>query len=87
MAIHRDKISIQPGVMNLYFTYHWRAIPDHDSYGHDIESAQLMLEAEAVLGRGHDAKTEGTARLLVDPALANAWDEDGRRGKSSMKGW
>jgi cellobiose epimerase len=87
VAIYHDKISIQPGVMNLYFTYHWRAIPDHESYGHDIESAHLMLEAEAVLGRGHDPKTERTARLLVDHALANGWDEDGQRGKSSMKVW
>ena len=63
VAINRDKISIQPGVMNL------------------------MLEAEAVLGRGHDPKTERTARLLLDHALANGWDEDGQRGKSSMKGW
>jgi len=28
-----------------------------------------------VLGRGHDPKTERMAKLLVDHALANGWDE------------
>jgi cellobiose epimerase len=75
LAINRDKICLQPGVMNLYFTNDWRAIPDHDSYGHDVETAYLMLEAEDVLGKGHDPKTERMAKLLVDHALANGWDE------------
>lgn len=75
LAINRDKICLQPGVMNLYFTNDWRAIPDHDSYGHDIETAYLMLEAEDVLGHGHNPKPEHMARLLVDHALANGWDQ------------
>ncbi len=75
LAITRDKICVQPGVMNLYFTNDWRAIPDHDSYGHDIETAYLILEAEDVLGHGHDPKTESMAKMLVDHALAYGWDE------------
>jgi cellobiose epimerase len=75
LAITRDKICVQPGVMNLYFTNDWRAIPDHDCYGHDVETAYLMLEAEDVLGHGHDPRTERMAKLLVDHALANGWDE------------
>ncbi len=75
LAISREKICLQPGVMNLYFTNDWRAIPDHDSYGHDVETAYLMLEAEDVLGHGHDPKTERMAKLLVDHALANGWDQ------------
>jgi mannobiose 2-epimerase len=34
-----------------------------------------MLEAEDVLGRGHDPKTERMAKMLVDHALAYGWDE------------
>jgi mannobiose 2-epimerase len=75
LAINRDHICMWPGVMNLYFTNDWRAIPDHDSYGHDVETAYLMLEAEEVLGRGHDPRTEHMAKLLVDHALANGWDD------------
>jgi mannobiose 2-epimerase len=76
LAINRDKICVLPGVMNLYYTNDWRAYPDHDSYGHDVETAYLMLEAEDVLGHGHDPKTERMAKLLVDHALANGWDEN-----------
>jgi len=75
LAIVRDKICVAPGAMNLYLTPDWRAIPDHDSYGHDVEAAYLMVEAEAVLGRGHDPRTEKIARLLVDHALAYGWDQ------------
>jgi mannobiose 2-epimerase len=75
LGIVRDKICVAPGVMNLYFTSDWRPIPDHDSYGHDVETAYLMLEAEAVLGGKSVAKTERMARLLVDHALAYGWDE------------
>ena len=78
----RDKVCVEPGVMNQFFTPDWRAIPDHDSYGHDVETAYLMLEAEEVLGQGHDPRTERMARMLVDHALAFGWDR--RRWEASI---
>jgi mannobiose 2-epimerase len=74
LAILRDKISIEPGAMNLYFTNAWRPLPGHDSYGHDVEAAYLMLETSAVLGHSRDAATERMAKMLVDHALAYGWD-------------
>lgn len=97
LTIIRDRVCVEPGVMNLYFTNEWRPIPDHDSYGHDIEAAYLMLEAEDVLGHGHDPGTERMAKLLVDHGLANGWDEvyggffdDGTtfgKAESKVKSW
>jgi mannobiose 2-epimerase len=75
LTVVRDKVAVDPGVLNLYFTPEWRAVADHDSYGHDVETAYLMLETEDVLGHGHDPKTERMARKLVDHALALGWDE------------
>ena len=75
LTLVRDRICTEPGAMNLYFTVDWHAIPDHDSYGHDIETAYLMIEAESALGRSPDAKTERMAKRLVDHALAYGWDE------------
>ena len=75
LAIVRDKICVEPGVMNLYFTPEWRAIPDHDSYGHDLETAFLILEADAALNGTPAAKTDRMAKLLVDHALAYGADE------------
>ena len=74
LAIIRDKICVEPGAMNLYFTARWEPIPDHDSYGHDVEAAYLMLETEDLLGQGHDPRTERMAKMLVDHALAYGWD-------------
>ena len=75
LAIVRDRICVAAGVMNLYFTVEWQPIPDHDSYGHDIETAFLMLESDEVLNGNPDPKTERMAKLLVDHALAYGWDE------------
>jgi cellobiose epimerase len=75
LSIVRDRICVEPGAMNLYFTNDWRALPGHDSYGHDVETAYLMLEAAEVLGRGNDPGTERMAKMLVDHALAYGWDE------------
>jgi mannobiose 2-epimerase len=75
LLIVRDRVCVEPGAMSLYFTNDWRAIPDHDSYGHDVETAYLMLEAEEVLGTARDPKTKRMAKMLVDHALAYGWDE------------
>ena len=74
LVVVRDKISVAPGVMNLYFTNEWQAIPDHDSYGHDVETAYLMLETDEVLHHKASDKTERMAKMLVDHALAYGWD-------------
>jgi len=74
LGIVRDRITVEPGCMNLFFTPDWRAVPDHDSFGHDVETAFLMIEAAEALGRPHDAKTLRIARSLVDHALEFGWD-------------
>ena len=74
LVIVRDKISVEPGVMNLYFTNAWQPIPDHDSYGHDVETAYLMLETDEVLHHTASPATEHMARMLVDHAIAYGWD-------------
>ncbi len=75
LAVVRDKICVEPGVMNLYFTNAWQPIPNHDSYGHDVETAYLMLETDEVLHHKAGAQTERMAKMLVDHALAYGWDE------------
>lgn len=97
LAIVRDKICVEPGVMNLYFTNAWQPIPDHDSYGHDVETAYLMLETDEMLHHKPAEPTERMARMLVDHALAYGWDEQNggffREGTSfgkaedTMKEW
>lgn len=74
LAIVRDKISVAPGVMNLYFTNAWQPIPDHDSYGHDVETAYLMLETDELLHHTASPATERMAKMLADHALAYGWD-------------
>ena len=71
----RDKIAVEPGCLNLYFTPDWRPVPDHDSFGHDVETAYLLIESAAALDTPDDPATLRMARLLVDHALALGWDE------------
>lgn len=75
LEIVRDRIAVEPGALNLYLTADWRAIPAHDSFGHDVETAFLLVEAAAALGLPDDPKTWQVARALVDHALEWGWDE------------
>lgn len=72
--IVRDKVAVEPGCLNLYLTPDWRAVPGHDSFGHDVETAFLLMEAAHVLGN-HDERTRTVARSLVDHALEYGWDK------------
>jgi len=74
LEVVRDKVAVEPGCLNLYFTPAWRPVPDHDSFGHDVETAYLLTEAAGALGRKNDAATGRMARMLVDHALEYGWD-------------
>lgn len=47
---------------------------DHVSFGHDYETAFLMLEASLALQRENDTETLRTARRMLDHAVANGWE-------------
>jgi len=49
---------------------------DHVSFGHDIETAFLLLEASHALGLGEDKKTLAVAKKLVDHTLDTGFDEN-----------
>lgn len=80
----RDKIAVEPGCLNLYFTPDWRPVPDHDSFGHDVETGYLLIEAaEALRATGakdlgalaDDPRTLRVSRALVDHGLDWGWDD------------
>ncbi len=84
LEIVRDRIAVEPGALNLYLTKDWRAVPAHDSFGHDVETAYLLVEAAESLGIGDDARTWQVARSLVDHAMDWGWD--GQHGGFYDKG-
>jgi len=90
----RDVITTPRGYMVLFFERDWTPVSfvkssaavrarnyefDHVSFGHDVETAYLMLEASAALGLKNDTTTMRVARKMVDHALAYGWDA-GRGG-------
>jgi mannobiose 2-epimerase len=75
LHVVRDKVSVQPGAMDLYFTNDWHAVPEHDSYGHDIEATYLMQEASDAIGETDKSGTEHVGRMLADHALQYGWDD------------
>ncbi len=87
----RDTIVTSKGYLTLFFKQDWTPISfrdssrtiqkanylvDHVSFGHDVETAYLLLEASHALGRETDAKTLSIAKKMVDNALAKGWDND-----------
>jgi mannobiose 2-epimerase len=86
----RDKITTPKGNLTLFFTPDWKPISfrdsseavirkhkhlDHVSFGHDVETAYLMLEASHALGIKNDTTTLAVGKRMVDHALQNGWDK------------
>lgn len=76
LHVVRDKVAVDPGCLNLFFTPDWRPVPAHDSFGHDIETAFLLVEAADALGKKDDPATWRMARKLVDHALEWGFDHE-----------
>ncbi|HZF63326.1 MAG TPA: AGE family epimerase/isomerase [Chitinophagaceae bacterium] len=89
LLLIRDTITTEKGYLTLFLTHDWKPVSfrgsskavilkhrnlDHVSFGHDIETAYLMLEASHVLGLKEDTTTLRIAKKMVDHALSNGWD-------------
>ena len=84
----RDTFVHPDGYLQLYFNADWKLADDelegkpgesglfmkHFTYGHDVETAYLLLETAHVLGMGDDVKTHKIAKRLVDHSLESGWD-------------
>jgi mannobiose 2-epimerase len=86
----RDVITNKKGSLVLFLQPDWTPISfrdsseavilqhrnlDHVSFGHDVETAYLMLEASHSLGLQNDTITKSVAKRMVDHALKNGWDK------------
>ncbi|MFW5699568.1 MAG: AGE family epimerase/isomerase, partial [Bacteroidota bacterium] len=91
LTLVRDTFVDDNGYLLLHFTENWnhvsnrdssrevilsKAYYDHVSFGHDVETAYLLLEASHALGIEHDTKTLEVAKSLVDHSLATGWDHE-----------
>lgn len=91
LELIRDVIITEKGYLSLYLTDDWKPISfkdsvvavreanyslDHVSFGHDIETAFLLLEASHVLGVDNDENTLRIVKKLVDHSLQYGWDNE-----------
>jgi mannobiose 2-epimerase len=70
----RDRLFVEPGCLYFALRPDGRPVPAPVSFGHDVETAFLLLEAEEALGREPEPATRRAARMLVDHALARGFD-------------
>lgn len=90
LTIVRDIFVNKKGYLNLYFTDDWKLVSnrdssqevirsrswmDHITFGHDVETAFLLLEASYALGEKNETTTLKIAKKLVDHALANGFNQ------------
>lgn len=90
LLLIRDKIVTPRGNLALFFQPDWTPVSyldstrevimrhrglDHVSFGHDVETAYLMLEASHALGNVSDPVTLAVGKRMVDHALSNGWDK------------
>lgn len=89
LVLIRDVITTKKGNLVLFLQPDWTPVSfkdssesvilkhrnlDHVSFGHDVETAFLMLEASHALGLKNDTITMIVAKRMVDHALRNGWD-------------
>lgn len=91
LVLIRDTIVQDEKYLQLFLTPDWKPVSfrnasrevisehhsiDHVSYGHDVETAYLMMEASHVLGIENDTRTWEVGKKMVDHALRYGWDDD-----------
>ncbi|MCB0631453.1 MAG: AGE family epimerase/isomerase [Saprospiraceae bacterium] len=91
LVLVRDKMTHPEGYLQLYFTQDWQPIShrdssreyilenlalDHQSFGHDIETAYLIIDASNALNGKADAKTLEIAKKLTDHSLQYGFDQN-----------
>ncbi|MEM9142571.1 MAG: AGE family epimerase/isomerase [Bacteroidota bacterium] len=89
LILIRDTICTEKGTLTLHLERDWTPVSlkdstatfreenfwlDHVSFGHDVETAFLMLEAQHVLGQKDNITLMKTKRML-DYALEWGWDK------------
>ena len=75
-SLVRDRYTSPKGELHYYLSADYTESRSNlDSYGHELETAYLLLEAAEVLGKPNDKETWRKAKLLVDHCLKVAWDE------------
>jgi mannobiose 2-epimerase len=89
LVLIRDTMVHPKGYLQLFFTPDWKPVSnrdstrdivlrrrslDHVSFGHDVETAYLMMEATEILKNHNDKKTAVIGKRMVDHALRNGWD-------------
>jgi len=72
----RDAFYSEPGTLHLFLDPEGRPVAGPSSFGHDVETGFLLLEAAEALGIPDDPRAQRVARRLVDHALAVGWKED-----------
>lgn len=91
----RDTIVTPDGYLTLFLERDWKPVSfknkpdsiiekhhnlDHVSFGHDVETAYLMIEASDLLGIENDSTTHLIAKKMVDHALRTGWQENDSTG-------
>ena len=90
LRLIRDHISNPKGYLQLYVNQDISPVSyrdsaddvrkkewshDHISFGHDLETAYLMLEASEIAGLKNDTLTLRKAKTMVDHSVENGWDK------------
>jgi mannobiose 2-epimerase len=70
------KVYAEPGYQHMFFSFDWTPVPGPESYGHDIETGFLLVEAAGALGMADDSRTWHAARNLVDHPLEVGFDQE-----------
>ncbi len=91
LVLIRDTITTDEGYLTLFLDKDWNPASyrdsseaviwkhihtDHVSFGHDIETAYLLMEASHIIHDSEDAITQKKAKKMTDHTVRTGWDEE-----------
>lgn len=91
LLLIRDRMVNDKVSLNLFFNRDWQPLShrdssrsyilkniymDHVSFGHDIETAYLLIDGSLALNGVVDGETLAVAKKLIDHSLAKGFDKD-----------
>jgi mannobiose 2-epimerase len=85
LRLVRDRLTSSEGYLRLFFNERWEHVDysvtgdyslDHVSFGHDIETAYLLIEASRALEDYEKENTWEAAAKMVNHSIERGWDEN-----------
>jgi mannobiose 2-epimerase len=74
LHIVRDRMTVPPGAVHMYFQPDWTPVPDFNRYSYGINTSNILAKAARSPAVPPDHKTREVVKSVVDMVVRYGWD-------------